>query len=150
MLRITKKADYAIVMLTYMGRRPGGTTFAARDLAGSSGVGLPMASKILKELARAGVLVSQPGVKGGYFPAPATSEIYMAEIIEAVEGPIAITECSEVEGSGSECVTEALCPVRGHWQRINHAIVEALEAIPLREMTLDSAEVPPPRVSHTV
>lgn len=133
MLRMTKQADYAIVLLTYMARRRPGACFNARDLAAVSHLGLPIVSKILKLLTRGEVLDSQRGVKGGYRLARSPELIQVGEIIEAVEGPIAITECTDIDGS--DCATESLCPVRGHWQRINQAIVEALEGITLAEMT---------------
>ena len=86
-----------------------------------------MASKILKGLARAGLLVSHRGAKGGYGLARPAHAISVADIIVALEGPIALTAC--IEHGPGECEIEALCPARANWQRINDAIREALEGI---------------------
>jgi FeS assembly SUF system regulator len=130
MIRITKQTDYGIVLLTHLAAHPD-RQFAAPELAAETRLPLPMASKILKLLARDGLLASHRGVKGGYSLARAAEEISMAEIIVALEGPIAITECVSVE---SDCTHEALCPVRSNWRRINEAVRGALEGITLAEM----------------
>ena len=90
-------------------------------------------SKILKLLARRQLLISHRGAKGGYQLARPADGISVAQIIEAVEGPIAITEC--VDDTPGECVQEPVCPVRSNWNRINSAVRDALEQITLREMT---------------
>ncbi len=130
MIRITKQTDYGIVLLTHLAVNAE-RQYAAPELAAEARLPLPMASKILKLLARDGLLASHRGVKGGYSLARGAEEISMAEIITALEGPIAITECISVE---SDCSHEALCPVRGNWQRINLAVRTALEGISLAEM----------------
>jgi FeS assembly SUF system regulator len=130
MIRITKQTDYGIVLLTHLAANAE-RQYAAPELAAEARLPLPMVSKILKVLARDGLLASHRGVKGGYSLARAAEEISMAEIIAALEGPIAITECISVE---SDCSHEALCPVRGNWQRINLAVRTALEGITLAEM----------------
>jgi FeS assembly SUF system regulator len=130
MIRITKQTDYGIVLLTHLAAHPE-QQFNAPDLAGETHLPLPMVSKILKLLAREGLLTSHRGVKGGYSLARAAEEISMARIIAALEGPIAITECVGVE---SDCSHESVCTVRGNWQRINEAVRGALEGITLAEM----------------
>jgi FeS assembly SUF system regulator len=131
MIRITKTTDYGIVLLTYLADQPG-RLFNAPDLAGETQLPLPMVSKILKSLVREGLLVSHRGVHGGYALARDPGEITVSQIIAALEGPIAITEC--IDDSPGECSQEPICPVRGNWQRINRALREALEAISLAEM----------------
>lgn len=130
MIRITKQTDYGIVLLTHLAAHAD-RQYAAPELAAEARLPLPMVSKILKLLARDGLLASHRGVKGGYSLARPAEEISMAEIIAALEGPIAITECISVE---SDCSHEALCPVRSNWQRINLAVRSALEGISLAEM----------------
>ncbi|HOE95352.1 MAG TPA: SUF system Fe-S cluster assembly regulator [Candidatus Sumerlaeota bacterium] len=131
MLRLTKAADYGIILLTYMGWKSA-EPHNARDLSRAAHLPLPMVSKILKSLARAGILESQRGTKGGYRLARPPARISVAEIITALEGPIALTECvGEVE---SNCSVERLCPIRVSWHRINHAIRDALAEITLDEM----------------
>jgi Rrf2 family protein len=106
---------------------------AAKDAAKRSGIPLPMASKILKALARSGLLVSHRGVKGGYSLAFPASRISIADVIQALEGPFGITECSFNPGG---CEQEPSCPVRTNWQRISLAVRDALDRIPLSEMSL--------------
>lgn len=129
MLRITKETDYGIVLLIFFARAAWGSMHNARDLAADARLPLPMASKILKRLARYGILESHRGVKGGYSLARRPSVISVAEIIEALDGPIGLTECSV-----SSCDRENGCPGRGPWQRINKAVRMALENVTLADM----------------
>ncbi|HEY7213230.1 MAG TPA: SUF system Fe-S cluster assembly regulator [Thermoanaerobaculia bacterium] len=130
MIRITKQTDYGIVLLTHLAANPE-HQYNAPELAAEARLPLPMVSKILKLLARESLLVSHRGVKGGYSLARQAEAISMAEIIGALEGPIAITECISVEG---DCSHEPLCPVRSNWRRINQAVRTALAGITLAEM----------------
>ena len=138
MIRITKQTDYGIVLLTYMANHRD-RQLAAPELAAEARLPLPMVSKILKLLVREGILVSHRGVKGGYGLARLPEEVSMAEVISALEGPIAITECID-EHSG--CTHAPFCGVQGRWHRINTALREALEGITLAEM----AEQKPPKL----
>lgn len=131
MLRITKQTDYGIVLLTSMAHDPD-RLVNATDLAGETGLPQPMVAKILKHLARSGVLASHRGVNGGYALARPPEELSVAEIIVALEGQIAITECTDDEPG--LCAQETVCPVRSNWNRINGAIQEALDRISLAEM----------------
>ncbi len=131
MIRITRQTDYAIVLLTYMAQKPATQVHTARDVARAARLPLPMASKILKMLAREGILVSTRGVKGGYGLAEPPSRISVTRVIRAIEGPMGMTECSTTPGS---CEQEPVCPVRVNWQRISGAVLEALDRIPLTEM----------------
>ena len=130
MIRITKQTDYGIVLLTHLAANPE-HQYNAPELAAEARLPLPMVSKILKLLARESLLDSHRGVKGGYSLARQPEAISMAEIIAALEGPIAITECISVEG---DCSHEPLCPVRSNWRRINQAVRTALAGITLAEM----------------
>ena len=132
MLRMTKQADYGIVLMTWMAGEPE-RQFTAGELAHETQLPAPTVSKILKTLARQHLLASHRGVKGGYNLARATSDITMAEIISALDGPISITEC--IDDTPGECSHEPTCAVRSNWQRINDAICLALEGITLAEMT---------------
>jgi len=132
MLRVTKLADYGIVILTYFATNLG-ATFNARDVAKVVRLPLPVVSKVLKLLARHGLLASQRGIKGGYGLARSPRDISVAEIIHALEGPIAVTECTDsIHG---DCGIQIGCPVRTNWHLINRAIHGALEQITLAEMT---------------
>ncbi len=130
-IRLSKLTDYAVVMLSHMAAREGEVYTTAR-LAERSGVPEPTAAKILKLLARASILVSQRGSGGGYGLARPAAEISVAEIIVALDGPIALAAC--VEGSLDHCGVERLCAMRGNWNRVNRAIRDALEEISLVDM----------------
>ena len=132
MLRITKQTDYGIVLMTYLAADRRRSVHNARDLANVVNLPLPTVSKILKALARADLLVSHRGVKGGYSLSRDPHEISVEEIIVALEGPIAITEC--LDEDKSDCDIVRSCPVQANWQRINNAVQDALRGIPLTEM----------------
>lgn len=129
---MTKQADYAIVLLTRMANAPD-RQLNASEAAEQTGLPQPIVSKILKLLARRDLLVSHRGAKGGYRLSRTADRISVAQIIEAVEGPIAITEC--VDDTPGECSQEPVCPVRSNWNRINNAVRQALGEITLEEMT---------------
>lgn len=126
---MNKLTDYGIVLLTRMasGEEEG---FSARELAAETRLPLPTVGKLLKSLVREGILVSHRGTKGGYALSRLSSEITMAEIIRALEGPIAMTDCEE-----NRCDLERGCPTRPHWKVVNNAILGALQNLTLREMT---------------
>jgi FeS assembly SUF system regulator len=132
MIRITRETDYGIVLMTSMAQSAS-QSYSAAVLAKQRRLPLPIVSKILKTLARGGLLVSQRGARGGYSLARSPEDISAADIIDAMEGPIAITECSS-DGHAA-CLHEDHCGVGGHWNRINLAIREALENISLLEMS---------------
>ena len=135
MIRLTRQTDYGIVLLSRFAAAPQAVVHNAREVAAEAHLPLPMVSKILKKLAREGLLVSLRGVKGGYSLARPAASITVAEAIDALEGPIAMTACT---GSRS-CRHEEHCGVRGNWQKINQALREALESLTLLDMsgTLD-------------
>ena len=140
MIRLSKLSDYAVVMLSHMAARESEVYTTAR-LAERSGVPEPTAAKILKLLARTGILASHRGSAGGYGLARPATEISVAEIIVALDGPIALAAC--VEGSSDHCGVEQLCSMRGNWNRVNRAIRGALEGITLAEMAVPFMPLPP-------
>ena len=145
MIRLSKLADYGIVMMTNMARHPQRQHNAA-EIAAASHIPLPTASKILKALARAGLLASHRGAKGGYGLARDAAAISVAQVIVALDGPIALTACIE-DGPG-DCGIEALCPARANWQRINDAIRQALDEITMAEMAQAPADGVHAAVGH--
>lgn len=148
MIRITRQTDYGIVLLTHMATRPADEVHTAKDAARWTRLPLPMVSKILKSLARSGILESHRGVKGGYSLSRRPDRIMVREVIEALEGPIGITECSHGQGF---CEQEGGCPTRVNWRRINGVVRDALDRIPLTEMIAPQpsalVEVGPARVA---
>ncbi len=131
MLRMTKQADYGIVLMTVCAGQPD-RWFAAPELAAETRLPAPTVSKILKLLAREGLLESHRGVKGGYSLAHSPDQITVAAMISALDGPIAFTECVE-DGPGA-CGQESVCGLRANWQRINQRVRRALESISLAEL----------------
>lgn len=129
MLRMSKLTDYGTVVLSQLANK-GGVVSAAAVAAGT-GLALPTVSKVLKRLTRAGLVVSVRGAHGGYGLARPAAEISAAEIIDALEGPVAITECA---GSDSRCELEPHCRVGSAWQRINVAIRHALGDVSLSDL----------------
>jgi FeS assembly SUF system regulator len=141
MLRISKLTDYATVLLAHLAEDGAGQRTAV-ELADSSGIGLPTVSKVLKELQRAGLVVSTRGARGGYALARAAEEISAADIIGAVEGPLGLTECATHPG---QCGLEPSCRVGRSWQRVNVAIERALTDVKLTHLTgRDGSAVPVP------
>lgn len=131
MLRLSKLTDYGTVIMTHMAREPE-RTYSAAGLAAAIGVTAPTASKILKILAGGGLLVSLRGARGGYALAQPPGEISLVRIIEVMEGPLGVTECSVTSGL---CAQEGRCSIRRNWQRINQSIRNALAEVTLAQMT---------------
>jgi FeS assembly SUF system regulator len=133
MIRLTKQSDYGIVLMTQFARAGKGGLFSVTDLALRSGLSAPMVNKTVKLLLKAGLLVSSRGVHGGYQMSRDAGSITLEEIIEAVDGPIALTECHEL-GGGAECGILESCPTRINWGVINQAIRDSLAGITLLQM----------------
>ena len=130
MLRISKLTDYAILTMVELARE--GEMLSAHALAERVGVEMPTASKVLKLLSGAGLLDSYRGANGGYRVNCSASDVSVAEVIAAIEGPIAMTECSVEQGL---CSQEDSCELRGNWQRISVAVAQALQDVSLAEMS---------------
>ena len=132
MFRLNRLTDYAVVMMSQMALAEGRTR-SAQQLSDDTSLPLPTVAKITNALAKAGVIESQRGASGGYNLARAPHEITVAEIIQALEGPIALTAC--VDGAETTCDVERLCPMSGGWNKVNLAIRNALEGVTLADMS---------------
>ena len=132
MIKLTKVTDYGVVLMTYMAKGSADASYNARGMAAENSLPPPMVSKILKSLSREGLLRSRRGAKGGYSLARPASEISLADVIDALEGSIAITECAD--GSSCTCRLELICHVRTNMRRISEAIRETLDSISLEEL----------------
>lgn len=130
MLRVTKLTDYASVVLSVLAARPDGVLSAA-GIAEQAGLEAPTVAKILKPLAQAGLVDAFRGVNGGYRLAREADAISLIEIVEAIEGPLGMTECSVHAG---QCGIEHSCGVRANWRRINDVVADALRGVTLAEM----------------
>lgn len=131
MIRISKETDYGIVLLTCLAQAADGS-LSASALAERGRLPLPTVSKVLKLLARGGLLVSQRGAHGGYGLARPPREITVAGIIAVVDGPIALTDCSP--GGHGDCGYQGHCQISGHWGPISRAIHSALEGVTLADL----------------
>ena len=131
-MRLTHLADYAVVMMTAAARREPCARLSATDLADETGVPLPTAQKLMQKLAAHGLLVGQRGSGGGYALARPVSEISLADIVEAVEGPIVLTMCAD--GVNHECALDQHCRVKPHMSVVGDAIRTSLGAVSLQEL----------------
>ena len=132
-MRLTHLADYAVVMMTAAARRPASSRLSATELADETGVPLPTAQKLMQRLAAHGLLVGTRGSGGGYALARAVNDISLADIVEAVEGPIAMTQCSGSD-EPSDCALDAHCRVKPHMGIVGQAVRGALGAVSLEQL----------------
>lgn len=139
MLRISKLTDYGTLILVHLAGQETGTLCPATDVAAGTRLALPTVRKILKTLTRAGLVESARGSDGGYRLARPAEQITAAEVLDALEGPVAITECSHEMG---QCELEADCQVGNAWQKISAAIRGAMSDIRLADLRRPPAEFP--------
>ena len=130
MLRLTNLADYALVLICEVGRAEDRVN--AQSLAAGTGIPVPTVSKILNALGKAGLLISHRGLKGGFTLSRPAADISMAEVIEAIDGPLALTHCSE--STADDCSYEQFCGMRPHWQHINSVVRGALDDVKLSKI----------------
>ena len=153
MLRLSKLTDYAVVVLIRLDEADPGTAYAVQTspcIAAATGVPEPTVAKVLKALATGNLVISQRGARGGYRLARHLSAISVADVITAIDGPIALTAC--VDGATGACDVQNLCAVRGRWDLVNLAIRQSLLAISLADMrraSVPSAFRVPDRVPTT-
>lgn len=130
MIKLGKLTDYAVVLMARLSHES--VARSAPYLSEQTGISEPTVAKVLKKLARAGLVESLRGPSGGYRLPRAAAQISVADIITAMEGPIAIASC--VSDAGEGCKTGARCPARGKWDGVNRAIRDALAGISLSDM----------------
>lgn len=129
-MRLSNLADYAIVTMSQAARHCGGARVSAGALAAETGLPAPTVQKLVSKLTAAGLLRSIRGAGGGLQLARPAAAITLADIIEAVEGPIALTACVDTH----DCALDASCAVRPHWPMVNEALRGALADIPLTRL----------------
>lgn len=131
-MRLSSMADYAVVTMTAAARHCGGARVSAQQLAEETGLPVPTVQKLVSKLSAAGLLKSSRGVGGGLKLARPAAAITLADIVEAVEGPIALATCSD-KGK-HECTLESACTVRPHWPVVDAALRGALAGVPLTQL----------------
>ncbi|HMS15674.1 MAG TPA: SUF system Fe-S cluster assembly regulator [Planctomycetota bacterium] len=134
MIRLSRQSDYGVLLLGLFAKAPRGTILSCRDLVEQSHLAAPMVAKVLKLLTRGGILKSVRGIHGGYSLTRSPEQISVGCIIEALEGPVSVTDCAPRE-SQHLCAQERWCPVKSSWRRLNDAIFLALNRVTLAEMT---------------
>ena len=152
MLKLSRMIDYGVVILSQMACRDDALA-TAPGLAQATGLPAPTVSKILKTLAHSDLVTSHRGMHGGYTLSRPPATISVAAIIEALEGPVALTAC--VEASDEQCHVASLCPIRGGWEKVNEAIRQALEAVTLAELVFGVSDTfihpaPPGQIEERV
>ncbi|HZX81489.1 MAG TPA: SUF system Fe-S cluster assembly regulator [Lysobacter sp.] len=143
MLRVTKLTDYATVVLTVLAAAAG-EVLSATEIAERAGLEATTVSKVLKPLAQAGLVEGFRGAHGGYRLTRPARDIRLIEAIEAMEGPLSVTECSVHDG---QCELESSCGLRRNWRRINDVIAQSLRDISLQDMLEPE---PDPRASRRI
>lgn len=138
MLRVTRLTDYAVLVLSVMASEPG-RVLSANDLAERTRLETPTVAKLLKPLAQAGLVEGFRGASGGYRLAQVASRISLKDIVEAMEGPLGMTECSSHTG---QCNREAHCGARANWRRVNDVIADALGRVTLAQMQAPTRQQP--------
>ncbi len=134
MLRLSKKADYALMAMKHLATRPDAASASAREIAEAYDIPIELMAKVLQRLVRRGLLVSHQGTRGGYRLSRATSVISVADIIQAIDGPLTVTACSTDEES---CDQFSKCSIRDPLWRIKDRIISALSTCSLQEISSD-------------
>lgn len=147
-MRLSSLADYAVVMMAAAARHGDAARFSATILAAETGVPLPTAQKLMGKLTGAGLLASSRGAAGGFMLARAAGAITLADIVEAVEGPIALTSC--VDETKQDCALESACKVRPHWGVVNEAVRGAFAGVSLASLTQNPSSPARPVMAEEV
>lgn len=135
-MRLSSMADYAVVVMSAASRHCGAARVNAAQLAEETGLPAPTVQKLVSKLTSAGLLRSSRGIGGGLKLARPAAAITLADIVEAVEGPIALTSC--IEHGSHQCTLEDACMVRPHWPLVNEALRGALAGVPLTQLASTS------------
>ena len=148
MLRLSKKADYALIAMKHLALRGDRGSSSAREIAALYDIPIELMAKVLQRLVRRGLLVSQQGTRGGYQLARVPARISVADVIQAIEGPVTVTACSTEEG---QCEQFSKCNVRDPLYRVRDRILAALGECTIAELAADTPAPAPtrPAVFHT-
>ena len=139
MLRLSKKTDYALIAMKHLALRGEGGSSSAREIAGLYDIPIELLAKVLQRLVRRGLLASQQGTHGGYHLARVPAQISVADVIQAIDGPVTVTACSTDEGT---CEQYAKCNVRDPLWRVRERILSALGECTIAELATEPASAP--------
>lgn len=143
MLRLSKMTDYAVVVMGRLASRPDARQSAV-EIARATGIPAATVSQVLKTLGAFNLVAGARGPRGGYVLARRPSAISVAEIVTALDGPVAITAC--VEGADDPCSVSSMCLLKGSWDAVNTAIEAALTSVTLEDMLAPLFQFDPPPV----
>lgn len=147
MLRLSKKTDYALIAMKHLAMRPdGGGSSSAREISETYDIPLELLAKVLQRLVRARLLASVQGTRGGYRLGRSAQLISVADVIQAVDGPVTVTACSDTDHN---CDQYNKCSIRDPLWKIKNRILESLNTVSVAEMAAE-AEAPPAAPTHTV
>ena len=147
MLRLSKKSDYALIAMKHLATRPDGSgSSSAREISESYDIPLELLAKVLQRLVRARLLVSVQGTRGGYRMGRAAATISVADVIQAVDGPVTVTACSTDDHT---CDQYTKCSIRDPLWKIKNRILDALNTVSVAEMAVE-VDAPAPVPTHTV
>jgi Rrf2 family protein len=147
MLRLSKKSDYALIAMKHLAmRQDGGASASAREISESYDIPLELLAKVLQRLVRARLLASVQGTRGGYRLGRNAALISVADVIQAVDGPVTVTACSTDDHN---CDQYTKCSIRDPLWKIKNRIVEALSTVSVAEMAADT-DAPAPVPAHTI
>ena len=143
MLKLTKRADYGLIALRHLATGRGGRASAsAKDISETYRIPLPLLSKVLQKLARAGLLISEQGTNGGYRLARDAGEISTLEVIRTLDGPIILTHCFTEHAGRVECTQAELCPVREPLRKVHEGILRLLSGITIADLSNSDMQIP--------
>jgi Rrf2 family protein len=137
MLRLSKKADYALIAMKHLALRPDQAASSAREIAEQYDIPVELMAKVLQRLAREGLLASHQGTRGGYQLSRPPANISVADVIQAVDGPLTVTACSTEE---ENCDQYSKCSVRDPLWKIKERILVALQTCSITELASEAAE----------
>ncbi len=150
MLRFSKKADYALMAMKHLALRGDRGSSSAREIAALYNIPIELMAKVLQRLVRSGLLASHQGTRGGYELSRRPTQISVADVIQAIDGPVTVTACSTEE---NQCEQFAKCNVRDPLWKVRERILSALGECTIAELAADPAPAPPtsarPAVLHT-
>jgi Rrf2 family protein len=146
MLRLSKKADYALIAMKHLALRPDQAALSAREIAEQYDIPVELMAKVLQRLAREGLLASHQGTRGGYHLSRPPSDISVADVIQAVDGPLTVTACSTEE---ENCDQYSKCSVRDPLWKIKERILIALQACSITELAADTTAPIPVTITRS-
>ena len=138
MLRLSKKADYALMAMKHLAQKGGAPSTSAREIAEQYDIPIELMAKVLQRLVRRGLLISTQGTRGGYVLSRSSASISVADVIEAIDGPFTVTACSS---ENNDCEQFAKCSIRDPLWQIRERIAAALGTVTLAEMAVEHVGV---------